>query len=53
MKCDICDREFANSEEVKRHQEREHPRDGGGDDGLEQPDLLDGERPDPVVRPTR
>ncbi len=25
MKCDICDQEFANSEEVKRHKEQVHP----------------------------
>ena len=25
MKCDICNQEFANSEEVKAHQEEAHP----------------------------
>jgi hypothetical protein len=25
MKCDLCDQEFANSEELKRHQESVHP----------------------------
>ena len=25
MKCDLCEQEFANSEELKRHQERVHP----------------------------
>ncbi len=49
MKCDICDREFANSEEMNAHKEREHPVDG--DDDLEAPDMI--ERPQPVVRPAR
>ena len=31
MKCDICDQEFANSEEVKRHKEQVHPM--GEDEG--------------------
>ena len=39
MKCDICDEEFANSIELEKHKEREHPM-GGGDDGLEEPDNL-------------
>ena len=30
MKCDICDQEFANSEEVKSHKEQVHPM-GEGD----------------------
>jgi hypothetical protein len=30
MKCDICDQEFANSEEVKAHKEQAHPM---GDEG--------------------
>lgn len=38
MKCDVCGQEFANSEELKTHQERVHPM--GGGDG-EAPDLLD------------
>jgi hypothetical protein len=36
VKCDLCGQEFANSEEVKRHQEQEHPM---GDEG-EAPDLM-------------
>jgi hypothetical protein len=36
MKCDLCDQEFANSEEVKRHKEQVHPM---GEEG-EAPDLM-------------
>ena len=39
MKCDICEREFANSEELKDHMEREHPLDERGDEELETPDM--------------
>jgi len=59
MKCDICDEEFANSEEVKLHKERVHPLDerksGDQDENLETPDNMDGEpeRPEPIVRPAR
>lgn len=58
MKCDICDEEFANSEEVKLHKERDHPMDERnvqGDEQLEAPDQLDAEpeRPEPIVRPAR
>ena len=47
MKCDICDEEFANSEEVKRHKEQAHPM--GKGDG-EKPDLMpeESEKPEPV-----
>jgi hypothetical protein len=52
VKCDICDQEFANSEEVKAHKEQSHPMgeigektetgDGMGDgmkqDGSEMPE---------------
>lgn len=42
MKCEICDAEVANSEEMKAHMEREHPLDERGDDEeLEKPDLMD------------
>ena len=27
MKCDLCDKEFNNSEELKRHKEQVHPMD--------------------------
>ncbi len=36
VKCDLCDREFANSEEVNRHKEQAHPM---GEEG-EAPDLM-------------
>ncbi len=39
MRCDVCDEEFANSVELDKHKEREHP--GGADDqGLEAPDNM-------------
>jgi hypothetical protein len=38
VKCDICDQEFANSEEVKRHKEQVHPM---GEDEGEKPDLME------------
>jgi hypothetical protein len=40
MRCDLCDQEFANSEELKRHQERVHPMgdgEGGAADMMERP----------------
>ena len=39
MKCDICNEEFANSIELDKHKEREHPL-GDDDDNLEKPDML-------------
>jgi hypothetical protein len=59
MKCDICDQEFANSEEVKAHKERDHPMGGQKDADLENPDMMDKDsesepvEPEPVVRPVR
>ena len=38
MKCDICDQDFANSEEVKRHKEQAHPM---GEEEGEKPDLIE------------
>jgi hypothetical protein len=29
VKCDLCDKEFNNSEELKRHKEQVHPMDQG------------------------
>ena len=46
MKCDICDREFANSEEVKRHKEEVHPM---GEENGEKGDLM--EAPDEMPEP--
>ncbi len=46
MKCDICDQEFANSEEVKRHKEQVHPM---GEEEGEKPDLM--ETPDETKEP--
>ncbi len=39
MKCEICNEEFANSIELDKHKEREHPM-GTGDEDLEKPDML-------------
>ena len=39
MKCDVCGLEFANSIELDKHKEREHPM-GGGDEDLEKPDNM-------------
>jgi len=39
VKCDICDKDFANSVELEKHMEREHPM-GEGDEKLEKPDNL-------------
>jgi hypothetical protein len=58
MKCDICDEEFANSEQVKAHQEREHPM-GKQEEEVENPEMIDKDsdsepaEPAPVVRPVR
>jgi hypothetical protein len=41
MKCEICDADVANSEELKAHMEREHPMGGQNDDELEAPDMLE------------
>lgn len=49
MKCDICDEDFANSVELEKHKEREHPM-GDGDEKLEKPDLMpDDVQPAPVI----
>jgi hypothetical protein len=55
MKCEICDREFANSEALKLHTERDHPLDEREDEALEKPDLIgeEAEEPVPVIRPGR
>ena len=40
MNCDICGAEFANSEELKAHMEREHAPNERDDAELEAPDLI-------------
>ncbi len=54
VKCDICNREFANSEEVKRHKEEVHPM---GEESGEKPDLVEkpteNEMPEPAERNSR
>jgi hypothetical protein len=39
VKCDMCDEDFANSVELEKHKEREHPL-GEGDEKLEKPDMM-------------
>lgn len=46
MKCEICNEEFANSVELGKHKEREHPM-GQEDEKLEKPDLMPDEVPQP------
>lgn len=41
MKCEICEAEVANSEELKAHMEREHTLEERGDAELEKPDLME------------
>ena len=48
MKCDICDEEFANSVELEKHKERDHPM-GEDDKKLEKPDLAPDNLPAPVI----
>jgi hypothetical protein len=52
MKSDLCDQEFANSEEVKRHKEQMHPM---GEEEGEKPDLMEtpDEMPEPVEQTPR
>lgn len=39
VKCDICEEDFANSVELEKHKEREHPM-GAEDEKLEKPDMM-------------
>jgi hypothetical protein len=51
VKCDICQQDFANSEELKAHMERDHTLDERGDEELEAPDMApdQAERVAPIV----
>jgi hypothetical protein len=52
VKCNICEREFANSVELKAHMERDHALDERGDEELEKPDMMPEEtqtEPTPIV----
>jgi hypothetical protein len=51
VKCDICNAEIANSEELKAHMEHEHPLDERNDEALESPDLAPDKDREPVVVP--
>jgi hypothetical protein len=46
MKCDLCNEEFANSEEVKRHQEQVHPMGSG-----KESDLIENPQPSGGMEP--
>ena len=48
MKCDICNQEFANSEEVKAHKEEAHPM---GDDKEKQ--IVESDMPKPAEQRNR
>jgi len=51
MKCDLCDQEFANSEELKNHKEQSHPMGdvAGKEPVLEQPDFIENSVADGAV----
>jgi C2H2 type zinc finger protein len=40
VKCNVCEREFANSEDLKAHMERDHTLEDRGDEELEKPDMM-------------
>jgi hypothetical protein len=40
VKCSICDQDFANSEELKAHMERDHTLEERQDEELEAPDMM-------------
>jgi hypothetical protein len=53
MKCDVCNQEFANSEEIERHKEQMHPV---GEEEGEKPDLMESaesEMPQPAEQRNR
>jgi hypothetical protein len=52
MKCDVCDEEFANSEALKAHMEREHPVGDDKETDLDNGDVAkEGMEPEPIVVP--
>ncbi len=53
MKCEICGQEVANSVELDKHKEREHPMGGDEDKDLERPDLAPEQVPSAPVVPGR
>jgi len=55
VKCDLCDKEFSNSEELMRHKEQVHPMDEGempdfAPEKREIPDSEPAEMPEPAER---
>jgi hypothetical protein len=51
MRCEVCEAEVANSEELKAHMEREHPLGQDGDEELESPDMLDAQKKGATIVP--
>jgi hypothetical protein len=49
LKCEICKQDFANSEELKAHMERDHTMEERDDAELETPDMIDRPQEAPIV----
>ena len=49
LKCEICNQEYANSEELKAHMERDHTLEERDDVELEAPDMVDQAESAPVI----
>jgi len=49
LKCEICSQEFANSEEIKAHMERDHTLEEREDAELEAPDMIEQAESAPVI----
>jgi hypothetical protein len=49
LKCEICNQEFANSQEVKAHMERDHTLEERDDAELEAPDMIEQAESTPVI----
>ena len=49
LKCEICNQDFANSEEMKAHMERDHTLEEREDAELEAPDMIEQAESAPVI----
>jgi hypothetical protein len=49
LKCEICSQDFANSEELKGHMERDHTMEERDGAELESPDMIDRPEEAPIV----
>ena len=49
LKCEICNQDFANSEELKAHTERDHTLEERRDAELESPDMIERPEEAPIV----